>query len=374
MQKFSWMAAAVIAALLLPIAGEAAADARLKQAAQHFVDLEDDKAKALLDALSAEGVADADVLLGYLHSDPLYQKKDYQAAVAAFERAAAVGSEEALFQLAESRYWPDYTSWTLTAVEEDIRPTAQEVFFLLQRTAVERKNYSWNHNASIWRLAWLCTFGNYDCGEQTTDEALSMVRRILGDNLRTIAGAFRIMQIQRSEEPDSSENTEMLKIHLQLGYAAADPFVAAVITETGWSNIANVEECPDPEYFDARGRLLALENDIATKHAGGLDVVDCYDDVQQDALRKDLISTLGYVARAFGNTKSWHLQRCFMEAESESFGDCLIHAVRHHYFACTRLSMPRHFSKRFDIEYRHSKRYEQCREMMLGYPTLYNKT
>src|SRR3546814_4358789 len=112
-------AAALVALLAAAPAFAAEPEEALKQAAQHFADLEGGQAKAILDELSAEGVAEADVLLGYLYADPLYAGRDYQKAVTYFESAAAMGSLEAVFPLSESRFWPDYSDWTLTPNEKE---------------------------------------------------------------------------------------------------------------------------------------------------------------------------------------------------------------------------------------------------------------
>jgi TPR repeat protein len=169
MRLFARGAAVALGAFLAAAPAVAAdADDALKQAAQHFADLEDDRAKSILEGLSAQGVAEADVLLGYLYADPLYAGRDYQKAVAYFEGAAAAGNVEAVFQLAESRFWPDYSDWTLTPDEKAVRPTAEDAFGLLQRVA------SANHNAGKWRLAWLCTFGGYDCGEESRESVASL--------------------------------------------------------------------------------------------------------------------------------------------------------------------------------------------------------
>jgi hypothetical protein len=113
---------------------------------------------------------------------------------------------------------------------------------------------------------------------------------------------------------------------------------------------------------------------VADSYEGRLDLENCYSAEELGALEEDVIASLDYIGRGFGNDRrSWHLRRCFQERDAPSFGNCLMTAVRHHYFACTKLSMPKYFKKRFNIEYRGSKRYDQCREMMLGYPTLLNR-
>lgn len=361
----------VAIAVLMPLAAGAvqalAADgeARLKQAAEHFADLEDAEAKAILKALSAAGVADADVLLGYLYSDPLYEGRDYQAAVGAFERAAMAGSEEGVFQLAEARFWPDYSDWQLTADENAIRPSAKEVYGLLQRTAGEKEPPSDGHNAVKWRLAWLCTFGGYDCGEETTDRAVRAASRITFDNLRAITNVFEMMVIRKSGDADTPENVKLLETHLALGYSVADPFVAGITTDATWHDVRDVGDCPDPDFIGAAGRLLALRSNAATHYEDRLDFADCYDDAQAAEIERKLGVILDEVARTFSREESWSTGWCYSNHEWPAIGQCLITTVRDHYFVCTKLSMPAYF-KRFGIEYRTSKRYEQCRTQRAG--------
>jgi len=356
-----------------PVAIAAEPDARLKQAAQHFADLEDNDAKAILEDLSAEGLAGADVLLGYLYADPLYQQRDYEKAVTAFERAAARGSEEALFQIAESRFWPEYSNWTLTTAEEALRTSPQRAFELLRGVGVKGSSRFKGHKASRWRLAYLCTFGGYDCGVQATDEAIEMGRWIALDNLRTITGSFHIIADLRSSEAEESRSVNEIDPYLALGYAAVDPYVVAAATAPVWRDLAGVEDCPSVDEFLARGRFLAERNGLATHYGDSLGLEDCFGSEQLQSLEAEAVASLDFLARAFDNdTRSWHLRRCYHEREAPSFGDCLLAAVHHHFFACTKLSIPA-FYKRFKIEYRLSKRYEQCREMMLGYPLLLNR-
>ncbi len=376
-EGFPGLAGAFAAILLLvsgsPVATAAGPDARLKQAAQHFADLEDDKAKAILEDLSAEGLADADVLLGYLYADPLHEGRDYKQAVGAFGRAAASGNEEALFQLAESRFWPEYSNWTLTTAEEALRPSPQRAFELLRGVAGKQTSGFKGHKASKWRLAHLCTFGGYDCGDDVTDEAIEMGRRIAFDNLRAISASFHIIADLRSGEAEESGSMRGFDPYLALGYADVDPHVAAAATAPVWRDLTGVQDCPSVDEFLARGRFLAERNGLAGHYTGSLGLEDCFSSEQLESLEVEAVASLDYLARVFDNdTRSWHLRRCYHEREAPSFGDCLLAAVHHHFFACTKLSIPA-FYKRFKIEYRLSKRYEECREMMLGYPLLLNK-
>ena len=364
-ERLPGLVGAFLVGLLLacgsPVAIAAGPDARLKQAAQHFADLEDEEAKAILDELSAEGLAEADVLLGYLYADLLYQKRDYERAVVAFEQAAAGGSEEALFQLAESHFWPVYSNWPLTAREEATRPTLDEAFTLLRQVADAR------HYAARWRSAHLCFFGGHDCDKETTDKAITGItgNLVLG-NLRTIVGAFRIIEIQWSGEADTPEKAEAMSVYLALGLAAADPFVASIVTAGTWRDIESTDQCPDLVSLGAAGRLLALEGDAVVASNGWAEFERCFDTQQAAAVREDLISSLDNLARTYSNENTWHLQTCYQAPQAPSFGDCLIHAVRHHYFACTKLSMVDYFRQQFDIHYASSARYMRCREHMLA--------
>lgn len=336
-------------------------DGHLRQAARHFADLEDDKAKAILEELSEHGVAEADVLLGYLYSDPLYEERDYEKAVVAFEEAAASGSDEALFQVAESHFWPDYSNWTLSAGEEAIRPTAEEAFVLLRQVEGKRQYATW------WRIAHLCIFGGYDCDEETTEKALKGIagNLVLG-NLRMIVGAFRIFEIGWSGEADTPENVELLQAYVALGMAAADPFVAALVSEPAWLGLESAGHCPDPRSIDAAGWLLALEADAVTVSDGWAEFERCFDAQQAAAVREYLVLALDKFGREFGNDSTWHLHTCYQAPEAPTFGDCLVYAVRHHYFACTKLSMIDYFHRRFKIYYASSKRYARCRDHMLS--------
>ncbi|WP_299616615.1 hypothetical protein [Pelagibius sp.] len=336
------------------------AEHHLRQAAQHFADLEDEKAKAILEELVSSGVTDAKVLLGYLYADPLFEGRDYEEAVVAFEEAAAGGSHEALFQLAESRFWPAYSDWTLTADEEAIRPTLEEVLVLLRQ--VEEKR----HYATRWRLAHLCIFGGYDCDEETTKEVLAGITKnlVLG-NLRMITGAFRILDLQHSAKPEAPVDQETVLSIIALGLAAADPFVATTFSEAAWLGLESAGHCPDPRSIDAASWLLALEADAVTVPDGWAEFEHCFDSEQAAAVRQYLVLALDKLAREFGNENTWHLETCYQAPEASTFGDCLVYAVRHHYFACSKLSMIDYFHRRLKVYYASSKRYARCREHML---------
>src|SRR3546814_20396212 len=103
-------AAALVGLLAAAPAFAAEPEEALQQAAQHFADLEDGQAKAILEELSADGVTDADVLLGYLYADPLYAGRDYQTAVQYFEDATTGRSVVSVYTLPKSSFWPSQRS------------------------------------------------------------------------------------------------------------------------------------------------------------------------------------------------------------------------------------------------------------------------
>jgi hypothetical protein len=348
-----------------PPATAADTEARLKQAAQHFVDLEDAQAKAILDGLSAEGVADADVLLGYLLADPLYAGRDYTAAVTAFRRAADAGNEEAVFQLAEARFWPAYSDWKLMEAEEATRPSAAEAFDLLQRTVRDRPSGLSGAGARYWRLAWLCTFGGYDCGKEVTDAAVRKGGQQVG-NLSLIKGGFQIIDSVRSGEIKDPEHPELLQALLALGMAAADPFVAVLATGSTWRDLDHGGTCPEPISLAAAGRLLALEGGTVADADGWRDFKRCFAAGQEALVREDLATSLDKIIRAHSNENTWHLYTCYQVPEASSFGDCLIHAVPDHYFACTKLSLIDYLRARYKIDYTETARYVRCRETMIS--------
>ena len=357
--------ALMMAGIAMPAAAASGADARLKQAAQHFADLEDAQAKTILEELSAQGVAESDVLFGYLFSDPLYEGRDYEAAVAAFEQAAAAGDEEGIFQLAESRFWPDYSAWTLTPDEKAARLSAEDAFGLLLRAVGDGPHKFGDSGAPRWRLAWLCTFGGYDCGEDLTDEAVRRGGQQVG-NLRMIKGAFDILKFSRSGEAGTPEGEELLTAYFALGMADADPFVAGIASEMFWRDFKSSEDCPVPGSLAVAGRLLAMEWSAADERELRLGLENCFSAEELEVERADLVVSLDKIIRSYGNQNHWHLQTCYQDPEAPTFGDCLVHAVKDHHFACTKLSLIDYLRIRYKIDYMESDRYTRCREAMIS--------
>ncbi|GAB4375794.1 MAG: hypothetical protein Kow00114_39150 [Kiloniellaceae bacterium] len=362
------LVAAVLALWVASAEARAAApesEARLQQAARHFADLEDAEARAILDDLSAAGIAEADVLLGYLYADPLYEGRDYEAAVAAFERAAAAGDAEGVFQLAESRFWPDYSDWTLSPDEKAARPSAEDAFGLLQRSVGDQPSAWGEAGARYWRLAWLCTFGGYDCGEETTEEALRKGGQQIG-NLRVIKGAFDILSVLRSGEAGGPDSEDLLTAYFALGMADADPFVAGIASGMFWRDVTGPEDCPVPGSLAVAGRLLAMAWSATDERHGRSDLENCFSAHELEAERTDLIVSLDKFIRSYGNQDQWHLRTCYRDPEAATFGDCLVHAVRDHYFACTKLSLIGYLRERYRIHYTESDRYKRCRAAMIA--------
>ncbi|WP_340118377.1 hypothetical protein [Pelagibius sp. 7325] len=366
----SVLKAAVLAGVVMmagfatPAAAASDVDARIKQAAQHFADLKDTQAKVILEELSAQGVAEADVLLGYLSSDPLYEERDYEAAVAAFEQAATAGDEEGIFQLAESRFWPDYSAWMLTPDEKAVRLSAEDAFGLLLRAVQDRPSAWGEAGARYWRLAWLCTLGGYDCGDELTDEAVRKGSQQIG-NLRMIKGAFDILEISRSGESGTPEGEALLTAYFALGMAEADPYVAGIASELFWRDFTGPEDCPVPGSLAVAGRLLAMGWNAEDQRELPRDLGECFSAEELEGERAALVRSLDMQIRNYSNQDTWHLRSCYQNSHAVTFGDCLIHAVRDHYFACTKLSLIGYVRTRYKIDYTASARYKRCREAMI---------
>ncbi len=194
---------------------------RMKVAAQHFVDLEDEEAEALLEELSAEGRADADVMLGYLYSDPLYEERDDERALSYFKRAAEKDNAEGVFQLAEAVYWPGYLD-PEPGVPAQILGWSNEDTYRLLKRAIELK-----HGGAVFRLALLCIFENYDCSEDDIEMSLNVRRTAFGSGTSLLSDPFPAFQILRDEK-ESFERIESYNNSLEVGLSFVNPLVATV--------------------------------------------------------------------------------------------------------------------------------------------------
>ena len=274
MHRLALKAAAVIGALMLiaaSITPSAAADpawARLDVAVRHFADLEDDKAKALLDELSADGIADADVLLGYLYSDPLYEGRDDATAISYFERAAEKDHPEAIFQLAESRYWPRYLNPAPGMPAEFFGAVDDEVYRLLKR-AIELK-----HGAAVFRLAMICILEDYDCTNDEIEMSLNVRRTAFGGGAGYLTDPFSALRIVMKEE-ESFERTRSYLNYLEVGLSFVNPLVAA-IGGNGWRHVRSWDRCPSVPHPSAVNRMFAAMNGVERPFPGSLTLEDCY--------------------------------------------------------------------------------------------------
>ena len=255
-----------------------------------------------------------------------------------------------------------------TPQEEVIRPTPGEVFHLLQ-AAVQDRPDSWGEaGARYWRLAWLCTFGSYDCGKEVTDEAVRKGGQQLG-NLRMIVNAFQMIDVLRNNDADTRNDPTQMQAYVALGMASADPFMAAIIAGgSTWRDVEHGDACPQARSLSAASRLLALEGNAipGTDVWGWEDFRRCFDAEQEAVVREDLSESLDKLIREYSNQDTWHLRTCYRNSQAATFGDCLIHAVRDHYFACTKLSLIGYFRERYKIDYTETQRYARCREQMIS--------
>src|SRR3546814_13336019 len=108
------------------------------------------------------------------------------------------------------------------------------------------------------------------------------------------------MAILRSGEATSDENREMFKTYLAIGYAAADPFVAALQSDPVWDDVSVHEDCPDADHIDAAGRLMALSNRTAGRFAERLHFQDFYDSHQATEVERKLGLVLDKAGRTSG--------------------------------------------------------------------------
>src|SRR3546814_7677242 len=92
----------------------------------------------------------------------------------------------------------------------------------------------------------------------------------------------------------------MVETYLAIGYAAADPFVAALQSDPVWDDVSVHEDCPDADYIDAAGRLMALSNRTAGRFAERLEFQDCYDSDQATEIERKLGIVLDQAVRTFG--------------------------------------------------------------------------
>jgi len=111
---------------------------------------------------------------------------------------------------------------------------------------------------------------------------------------------------------------------------------------------------------------MALVNGTATHFESKLGIEDCYDGQQRQEIVVSLATLLDSAVRAFSNEQSWSPRWCYDNHGWPEVSRCLLTTVNHHFFACTKLSMPKYFNERFEIEYRDSQRYERCRAHMLA--------
>src|SRR3546814_1720020 len=108
----------------------------------------------------------------------------------------------------------------------------------------------------------------------------------------------------------------MVETYLAIGYAAADPFVAALQSDPVWDDVSVHEDCPDADYIDAAGRLMALSNRTAGRFAERLEFQDCYDSDQATEIERKLGIVLDQAVRTFGYENGWSQKWCYEDRKS----------------------------------------------------------
>ncbi|WP_420349018.1 hypothetical protein [Pelagibius sp.] len=340
-----------------PVAIAAEPDARLKQAAQHFADLEDDAAKAILDELSAEGLADADVLLGYLYADPLYEARDDETAMSHFERAAQRDHPEAIFQLAESAYWAGYLHPQRGAPTQILGLGNGETYALLKR-AIALK-----HGGAVFRLALLCIFEDYDCTDDEVEMSLNVRWTAVRGGVRYLTDPFSALRLLEKEE-ESFERSQSFHNYLEVGLSFVNPLVATV-WGGGWQHVTERNRCPSVHHPSAVNRMFAKMNGVKRSFSGSLSLEDCYSTEELEALDDKVFNMLDGIVTLHGTFQVSHIRWCFENLKGRASAACLANAAFDHQFACSKLSMAPYLYG-MDVPYVGSPRYLRCREHMLG--------
>lgn len=330
---------------------------RMSEAARHFVDLEDDEAKALLEELSAEGVADADVLLGYLYSDPLYAGRDDAMAVSYFERAADKDDPEAVFQLAESAYWPGYLDPKPDIPAQIIGWTREDTYQLLKRAVTLR------HGGAVLRLALLCIFEGYDCSEEDIEMSLNVRRTAFGSGARMLSDPFTALRILRDEK-ESFERSQSYSNSLEVGLSFVNPLVATV-WGGGWQHVTAADRCPSPHHPSAVNRMFAKMNGVERSFPESLSMEDCYSAAELTILEEKVFNMLDGTVTLQGTFQTSHISWCFVNRTGRASAACLATAAFDDFFACSKLSLFSYLYRN-DVPYVGSARYQSCREHMLS--------
>ena len=358
-ERLPGLAGAFLVGLLLalgpPVAVAAGPDARLKQAAQHFADLEDEEARAILENLSAEGLADADVLLGYLYSDPLYAERDYQTAIAYFERAAAYDHPEALFQLAESSYWPGYLDQGPGSHPDIFAGPDERTYDLLHRANPNK------HSGAKYRLGLLCIFQSYSCSDD--DMELSLNIRGLSGGLGLMNDPFAMLRTQMNEA-ESFERTRKVMNSFNVGLSFVNPLVVTALG-TGWIHTTNRHRCPSVHDPTPVMRLWTMKNGVQREFENSLTLEDCYTPDQQEALESKVQNLLDGIVTLHGTYQVAHINWCFEHNNGRSASACLVNAAFDQYFSCYRLSLQT-FLQKFGIDRLSVARFSSCREHLLN--------
>ena len=331
--------------------------ARLRQAAQHFVDMQDDKARAILEELSAEGLTDADVLLGYLYADPLYDGREDRLAVSYFERAAEKDHPEAVFQLAESVYWPGYLDPAPGRRAQILGWTGEDTYPLLKR-AIALK-----HGGAVFRLALLCLFEGYECSEDDIEMSLSVRMKALRGGVGMLTDPFSALRVAMTEE-ESFERSQSYNNHLEVGLSFVNPLVATV-WDGGWEHVTAADRCPSVHHPNAVNRMFARMNGVERFFPNSLTMEDCYGADQLAVLEDKVFNMLDGIVTLHGTFHTRHIYWCFENRKGRASAACLATASFDDFFACGKLSMASYLY-RLDAPFVGSARYQSCREHMLS--------
>ena len=319
----------------------------LKQAVDHLLNQEDNDAESILLRLSEGRNDDADVVLGFMYSDPLSPLWDSDKALKYYRRAAEAGNPDGMFQLAESHFWSTYRMFQNYERDLPVGVTRQESHALLREAIGKR------HVGARVRLAIQCLTDSWSCSDKELDELTSP--SLIAGTPRLVANVIKALT---ALQDDDQQN---YRAHLRLGMRAADPLVAAFMAFVIFNEDGRSKGCPerDSRYWFLKAIAEANKVELIAPVWSDLSLEECFASDSVEQLRDEAAEI--FESRVENQTYSnW----CFQNA-TENPGKCVLTSLWDDAFSCSRLSMPRFLSLRSGKRFVGSKRYNHCRENLI---------
>ena len=336
-----------VACMLLSSGANATDRELLKEAVDHLLNKEDRNAESILLRLSDNGNDNADVILGFLYSDPLSALWEPEKALRHYRRAAEVGNSEAVFQLAESHFWSTYRIFRESGGELPVGVDQEESHHLLREAADKR------HLGAKVRLAIQCLVGSWICSEEEKRQ-LSTPTLYVGSP-RLVANLINALRALRDNDQQGYRD------HLLIGIRTGDPLVAAFMANVLFNDPNRPTGCPDKnnEYWHFQVMAEANEVDLVAPSWTRLSLADCFMSDEADQIHSVAATWLADLIelQPFAN---W----CFNNVPENS-PSCVLTSLWDDVFSCSRLSMPRFVHLRSGRYFIGSARYDSCRQELV---------